>query len=183
LSALCTATVPLWKASLLSATLFINGVRADGLRSFDLEDVDVRIDANGDIHITAPQYKVEVEPEPVLPAPSTSAMPAATYWLVTVDDGSTGHVVDVLVNGSLVRKIRSGEEQLILDVGPYLQQGENTVLLVPSAPQGTGRLHIYLGTGSNEAGTVVMDDPSVALTISPQSGGSSARQSSSFTIP
>jgi hypothetical protein len=59
-----TSAVLLWKAIGLSGTLYINGVRADGLRDFLLEDVEVRIDEAGDIHITAPGYKVEAVSEP-----------------------------------------------------------------------------------------------------------------------
>ena len=184
MSAFYTASILLWKASLLSGTLYINGVRADGLRGFDLEDVDLRIDEQGDIHVTAPQYKVEVEDAPVIPAPAANTMiPAEKYWLVTVDDQSSGYVADVLINGSLVRKIRSGEEQLIVDVGPYLNIGENTVLIVPSSGEGGGRLHVYLGIGSNETGTVVIDKTPVSITLSSQVGVPATAKSSTFTVP
>ena len=181
--ALPTSAVLLWKTIGLSATLYVNGVRADGLRDFLLEDVDVRIDADGDIHITAPGYKVEAVPEASEGPLPESELPSELYWLVTMDEGSRGYVADVLVNGSLVRKIRSGEEQLILDVGPYLRSGENKLMLLPSEGAGQGTLRVYLGTGTNEAGTVVMDDLSVDLALTSSGGKSPAAQTSTFTVP
>ena len=175
----------IWKAAVLSGTLYINGVRADGLRGFEMEDVDIRIDQNGDIHVTAPQYNVEpLEDATHVPVNSTQGIAAASWWLFTVDESSQGHVADVLINGSLVRKVRSGEEQVIVDVGPYLRHGENTVLLAPSTGNGSGTLHVYLGEGRNDTGTVVIDEPRVHLTLSSSlGGGSSSRQTSEFSVP
>lgn len=164
---------------MFSGTVYVNGVRADGLRGFELENVNVRIDEKGDIFIDAPGYKVEVvdEPSTAKVPVSNQGIPIGRYWLATVDESSTGLVADLMVNGTLVRKLRSQESQVILDIGPYLKTGENSVMLVPSSALSQGQFSVFLGTGSNEAGTVVLDDPSVMFTLSPQNNASLSQQS------
>ena len=130
-----------------------------------------RIDAKGDIYIDAPGYKVEVvEDAPSTVPTSSSGIPVGQYWLATVDESSTGAAADLMINGTLVRKLRSQEPQVILDIGPFLKAGENSVMLIPSSASEVGSFSVYLGTGANEAGTVVLDDPSVIFTLSPQTG-------------
>ena len=48
-----------------------------------------------------------VLPTPV--APSTSGVAAARWWMVTEDNGSTGHQVEVWVNGQLAQTVVSGQ--------------------------------------------------------------------------
>lgn len=68
-------------ALLLGGSVYINGVKANSLRNFEIEDVDVKIDADGNVYITAPNLIVEVagaqdapqgtpvEPSAVAPSP------------------------------------------------------------------------------------------------------------------
>lgn len=184
--------------------VYVNDVHVNpvDLQGMTLEDVDVTIDASGNIRIAAPGYKIQVvnpvpapaatttaapkpatggagyyppgaygqvygsqgaPPPPVKgPAPLDPAVPAATWWLVSEDNGTTGHVVEVLINGRLAETIKSGEPQRILDVGQHMKTGSNTVTLksVSTAPTG-GSLYVYAGTGNDRSGTVVLDEPTV----------------------
>ncbi|MBM4364831.1 MAG: hypothetical protein FJ102_01340 [Deltaproteobacteria bacterium] len=108
-------------------------------------------------------------------SPATYTAPAATYtapavapgtwWLVTEDNDSSGHDVELLINGALVRQIRSGEGQVILDVGGWLRRGQNTVELRDAGTRyGGGVFVIYVGRGSDSGGTVRMDAPDVRYT-------------------
>lgn len=69
-------------------SIFVNDVRVDGLTNQTLTGVDVTFDANGDVRISAPNYKVqavssEVPPtstaptQPVAPPPVAPTPPAA----------------------------------------------------------------------------------------------------------
>lgn len=197
-----------------AGNVYINGVNATGLTNFELQDVDVRLDANGDVYIDAPRYSIEVQsaPDPVAPAaepepvsapvvettavepvaeppaepavePVESTTPAIdapaaisappeplvapeTWWLVTEDNGSSGHVIEVFIAGSAVATVRSGDEQLILDVSPYLAPGDNIVNLSasPADMLGGGVLNVYLGPGSNDAGTLNLAAPQLTFT-------------------
>ena len=164
--------------------LYVNGVQADGLRGYEFKAVNVRIDDQGNVWVDAPQYRVEVQGS-ATSASSTSAAPAAApmghYWLVTQDNQSQGHEIEVLVNGALVQKIRSGDAQLILDIGKYLKVGSNTIVFnaMPATKLDGGILNIYVGTGSNDSGTLNLDTPTISYarrSTDTLSGGSRSYQ-------
>lgn len=102
------------------------------------------------------------------PPPTAVATPAVapgTWWVVTEDNDSSGHDVELLINGALVRQIRSGEGQVILDVGGWLRRGQNTVELRDAGTRyGGGVFVVYIGRGSDSGGTVRMDAPDVRYT-------------------
>jgi hypothetical protein len=62
----------------LAASVYLNGVRIDGVTNQKFEKATVRIDEKGDVHINAPGYAVRVEtaPAPVAPPPAPAAAPA-----------------------------------------------------------------------------------------------------------
>ena len=65
----------------LAASVYLNGVRIDGVTNQKFEKATVRIDEKGDVHINASGYAVRVEtapaPEaPVAPPPAPAAAPA-----------------------------------------------------------------------------------------------------------
>ena len=169
-----------------AADLYVNGVRADGLASFEFIDVSVRIDSKGNVWIDAPSYRVEVDGETAAAPEMSEPISVGRYWLVTEDNGSKGLTIDVVVNGRAVHKLRSGDAQVIFDVGAYLQRGTNTVIInvVQSRNAGGGIFYVYLGEGSNESGTLMLDKP--AITFAQQAEPSAdSRVSRSFelTVP
>lgn len=151
-----------------AGSLYVNGIRADGLRNQEFKDVNVRIDANGDVYIDADRYNIKVaDPVPQAPANPLSQAAAVApghYWLVTEDNASAGHVVEVRVNGVVVRTIRSGDPQVIIDLAQYLQPGENQVTMVAQPqpyPASGGSMHIFVGPGMNDNGVVRLEKPPV----------------------
>lgn len=146
-----------------AGSVYVNGVRADGLEGQRFEDVDVHIDPKGNIWIDAPRYTVEVADGS--PSPTPAAVPAGRYWLVSEEGGSRGHTVDVVINGELVRKVRSGDKQVILDLREWLRPGANTVVFTaPGAADASGgALQLHVGTGSTSSGTLILDDPEITF--------------------
>lgn len=150
--------------------LYVNGTEASGMKDFQFKAVDVRIDADGNVWIDAPRYRIEVTrpasttTTAAAPAAAPVAVAAGQHWLVTQDMGSTGQVIEVLINGTSVREIRSGQAQLILDIGPFLKAGSNVVTFRPVAGSTPGgeALKIHLGEGSNESGTLKMQNPQLS---------------------
>lgn len=95
-------------------------------------------------------------------APLDPNVPAATWWLVTEDGGTTGHSIEVFINGRLAQTIKSGEPQRIVDVGKHVKVGANTVTIKSTTTAPTGQsLYVYVGTGNDRSGTVVLDEPTV----------------------
>ena len=157
-----------------AANVYVNGTPVDGLKNFEFTNVSVQIDENGDVFIVAPQYNVALGEEATkkkktnrkdvttAPAPTGDGTVSGNrWWLIADDNGSVGHIVDIELNGTVVRTFKSGET-LVFDVGPYLNTGTNSVQFVSrgSSPMG-GALFLYLGTGSNDGGRISQDEPKI----------------------
>lgn len=141
--------------------VYINGVPAVGLAGQTLEGVDVRFAADGSVWVDAPRYKIETSAA----APTAGRVPVARYWLVSQDADSRGHTVDVIVNGAAVATARSGGEQLLIDLAPYLHLGTNQIeIQAAAAPDASGGpLSVHVGVGENRRGTIDLVNPEVSL--------------------
>jgi hypothetical protein len=183
-------------SAVFAGSVYINGVRADVLPEVTIANASVRFDAQGNVWVDAPGYKVQVLPPteyavarpadvPAPPPPAgASAVTAGVWWLVTQDDASTGQVVEVVVNGSLVRRVRSGDPQVILDIGPWLRPGANLVLMNPiPGTAGGGPLNVYIGRGSNLSGTIHLDNPDVNYARRASEAGSGAVRQFTINVP
>src|SRR2546428_9687050 len=127
---------------LLVASIFLNGVNIDGVRAQTFEKCRaVRIDDKGNLHLDCPGYQVEnpggaaAAPVvlPSIPVAGASLAPpglAKHYFLVTEqnDGAAAQYDIDVYVNSKWVRKVRSGDEQIVLDITKFLSPGANKVL-------------------------------------------------------
>lgn len=159
---------------LLLASVYLNGVNVDGLRSQAFEKCkSVRIDGKGDVHLDCPGYQVEApqaQPPsaPVLQAAVQNAM-TRHYWLVSEDQNSAlaQYDLDVFVNARWVRKIKAGEPQIVLEITRYLQPGPNKVLFAATKRAEGGRrstspaafLKVVVGEGEAGGNTVMIDNP------------------------
>lgn len=169
--------------------IYINGVDATGVKNTKLQGVDIRVDSDGNIWIDAPRYQINVDRPTAAAAPAAPAaepaatVPAARHWLVTQDQGSVGQVLQVRINGTMVREVRSGQAQLILDIGEFLKPGSNVVTVVPVAGEaepGGGAIKVHLGEGSNESGTLRMSNPQ--LTYSREGGEPTEERSLEYVV-
>jgi hypothetical protein len=149
---------PAWAGS-SGAAVYINGVRAEALRDVQLKGVNVRVDAQGNVWIDAPQYAVEVDGRAAGASVAPVAVESGLYWLVIEDNGSVGHSVQVAINGALVRTVVSGAGVKVLDLGPFLKRGANTVLVQAAAVSGAGggALNLHVGVGQMRGGALVVD--------------------------
>ena len=141
--------------------VYVNGARVTGLTGQVLEDVDVRFDEDGNVWIDAPRYKVEA----VASSRPALGVPTERYWLVSQDNDSRGHVVEVQVNGVSVQTVRSGDAPLIVDLAPFLRPGPNEIALdAAPAPDATGGpLSVHIGEGVNRNGTIELANPDVSI--------------------
>src|SRR5687767_8677179 len=92
--------------AVFAGSVYINGVRADVLPEVTVTNATVRLDAQGNVWIDAPGYRVQVVqpgnaasgPSGVSQSPSQpvqSTVPdrigTGVWWLVTEDNASSGH--------------------------------------------------------------------------------------------
>ena len=175
-------------AAALAGDVYINGVRADGLRDQVFKNVSIHIDAGGDIHIDAPNYIVRtVDPStaaPPQPVPDSVIVAAGRHWLVTEDHQSRGQIIEVFINGALVRRINSGDPQLILDVAPWLSPGVNNITFsaLPGSQPAGGALHVYLGGGHNDAGVIRLQDPDIDFVRRSSDSASGGMKDFTYTV-
>jgi hypothetical protein len=173
---------------LLLASVFLNGVNVDGLRSQSFEKCKtVKIDERGDVWLDCPGYEVQSQPVVVpnaptpqptpapfaaaalVPAPPPAAVITKHYWMVSeeANGAQTQYDFDVFINSKWVRKIKAGEPQIVLEITKYLQPGQNKVLLAATKHMEGGRktnsansfVKITVGEGEAGGNTVMIDNP------------------------
>jgi len=194
----------------LAAPLTFNETPVDStqLKARSFNNCSVAFDTVGNIRVSCPNYKLQLAPtttatqpttvpvqpavqpavqpgvqtNPMLPATNPNAVPDGIFWLVSEDLGSTGHIVDVTVNGTNVATITSGSDQVIKDLGQYLQRGTNQIIFTarPAASLGGGKLFIYISPGSNDNGVVNIGTPQIEY--SRNSAANTAGDSKSFQL-
>ncbi len=185
----------LFLSAALAADVYLNGLKVDLLPEATLSNVTVRLDPAGNVWITAPQYNVQEVPAATTAArrpaaaagvaPGVAAVPSGVWWLVSQDDTVGGHVVDILINGVTVRRVQSGDAQILLDIGGYLHQGANTVRFVtpPGTQPGAGNLTLYVGQGGNVGGTVRIDRADIRYPHSSSEGPAGGAKEFVLQVP
>lgn len=151
---------------LMAGSIFLNGVNIDGVRDQEFKEVNVKIDKDGNIHISAPQYIIktgeEQKQKEVKPSQTKS------YFLVTQisPSGRGGYDIDLFINGSWIKKITNKDEQIVMDLTKYMQNGKNTIRLTGvkakdavADPMSTGFTEVIIGEGTAGKNNVVIDKP------------------------
>lgn len=153
-----------------AAEIYFNGVRVTGLRSQKFHGCTVRFDAKGNIHITAKGYTVKtVEQAGQGGSKAKKTTPKAAlahrYYLVSAgkQPKSAQYDVDVFANGKWIRKIRSSEGQVVIEIGKHLKKGRNLINFTATKNYG-GKprastsaehyLRVLVGIGTTGGGTV-----------------------------
>lgn len=121
-------------APVFSVEVYLNGVQVTGAREQVIEKAKVVLDKNGDVRITAPDYKVRevgipAGTEPMPPAaPATTANLTKKYFVVTevARKDVTGYTIQVMVNNKFVKALPE-VGQYVLELNNYLNEGTNTV--------------------------------------------------------
>jgi hypothetical protein len=175
-----------------AGTLYVNGTPVDGLKNHDFNQVDVRIDGKGDIYIHAPGANVLLGKDAKgkqqvggKPAPTKeSDLPRGSWWLVSEDQGSSGHKVEVMINGVAVKTVESGGRQIIFDISPYLHTGTNVITFRNQGADtpGGAALEIMIGTGSIVGNKVSTDRPKLIYKRNSASVGGSSDDSKTLVI-
>ncbi len=141
--------------------VYLNGVRATGLKNQTLQNCTVSFDENGNIRIVAKGYAVKK-------VGNEGGAPAATrgkYFLVSTFNrlGYAQYDVDLYINGRWARKVRSTENQVIMEISKLLPSGRVTLLFAATKNLGdkprlstsaSDYLQVIVGEGTAGGGTV-----------------------------
>jgi hypothetical protein len=146
--------------------VFLNGVKLDSsvkMKAQTFSGCDVRIEENGDIYITAKGYKVV----PVEAGPPPAQSQAKQFWLISkqTQRGIAQYDVDVFMNDQFVKKVRSNEDPVVLDITRFVARGENRVRMVATKNLGERRvshsptdvLEVLVGEGLLGGSTVTVN--------------------------
>ena len=163
---------------LVAASVFLNGVNIDGVRAQNFEKCrSARVDDKGNVYLDCPAYQAEsigsgaAASLPTISVAGASVVPARLskhYFLVTEqnDGAAAQYDVDVYVNSKWVRKVRSGDEQIVLDLSRYLNPGPNRLLFaatkrVARSGTPTSFVRLIVGEGESSGSQVLIDNPLV----------------------
>ena len=169
----------------LAAQLVVNGVpigkvdlAVQGLEGITFEKCSwVKIEAGGDVKVECPGYDLQAAaPPPVEPAKGLDVVPGRInkrYWLVTeqVERGSTQFDIDVYVNSKWIKRFKSDDDQIVMEITKHLQPGKNKVLFAATKNLAEGRrsvspnvyYRIVIGEGEVGGGNVMIDNPIIDL--------------------
>jgi hypothetical protein len=176
-SIIVVLAVLLGSGTAFARDVYLNGVKLDSnviLKNQVFPACEVKFDADGNVHITAKGFKIEMTPAPNEKADTATPPPAdgklgKRYWLVSKQTkrGVTQYDVDVFLNDVFVKKVKSAEDTVVIEVTKHVKPGANKVRLVAVKNLGEKRisssavdvLEIVLGEGNVAGGTVTIDKP------------------------
>ncbi len=166
------AIVLLLASHAFAGSVYLNGVRIDGVTNQKFDKVNVRIDETGNVFIDAPGYNVrQVEGAPGNTPPKPQGVLTRKYFLVTEQavPGMTEYDVDVYVNSKWLRKLRSNDEQIVTDITKNLTPGPNTLMFIAKKSTAGSRksfskehfFRVIIGEGQMSGDHVMIDNPVV----------------------
>jgi hypothetical protein len=195
---LLAATLAAPTTPLAGPAITLNGVGIAGVTNQKFENVTVIIDAQGNLEIQAkgyaarlatpvpPQVPPASDPSPAAPglvtlppavagasATSPSAPPARLgrrYFLATEQSqpDATLYDVEVFINASWIRVVKSAEPQVVTEVTRYLRPGTNKVTFSCTKKPASGErrggsaeatLKVVVGAGNVGGDHVMIDEP------------------------
>jgi hypothetical protein len=179
--------------------VYLNGVLITGAKDQVIDKAKVTLDKDGNVHISAPDYKVREVSAPGAPGADTSPPPAAPtttanlgnkYFIVTevTRPGMTGYTIQVMVNNKFLKALPDTVSQHVLELNNYLNEGTNTVSFRAIRPEGksaqstlaSDSFSVVLGEGiGKEGGTLTIDNVLAEFKVTAIDRGEKAK---TFTI-
>ncbi len=157
--------------SAMAGSVYLNGVKIDGVTNQKFDKATVRIDEKGNVLIEAPGYAVkQLEGAPVEGA-SRPGVISKQYYLVTEQNvvGMTEYDIDLYVNSKWIRKLKSSEDQIVSEITKNLTPGKNSVMFIAKkaaldARKSLSNTHFFriiIGEGTMSGDHVMIDNPVV----------------------
>ncbi|MBW1806692.1 MAG: hypothetical protein JRJ87_00770 [Deltaproteobacteria bacterium] len=153
--------------------VYLNGVQISGAKDQVIDKAKVVLDKDGNVHITAPDYKVRevgggTNPSPPPTAETTNANLKKKYFVVSdvTRTKMTGYHIQIIVNNKFLKTLSDDISQHVVELNNYLKEGTNTISFRATRPKGksaqstlaSDTFSIVLGEGKGEGGTLSIDD-------------------------
>ncbi|MFN3197877.1 MAG: hypothetical protein ACE366_05600 [Bradymonadia bacterium] len=167
----------------LGQEIYLNKVKVGGaLTDRNFKNVEVHFDSEGNVHITAPGFQVQVlenAGEANASAAQTALKASGRHWMV-VDVPLTGHYrVKTTLNGETVSDFSGKQAQHVIELTGQVVTGDNvlemTFMPLPDAPSiaNASAMKVVVGKGKEGTGdTLAIERLHGSLDI--KSGQSSA---------
>jgi len=182
----CRLTIALAAAAVLglgagpaaAVDVYLNGNKITGYSEVDFGEVGVKLDADGNVHIDAPDYQIQevvpkgAEPTPP-PAPKKDPEPPPNpaglenqYFVVTQGSaaGATGYDVKLMINNKFVKSLSDTIPQHVVELNAHLEAGANTISFLAQRknrqPKGSGadaHFTLVIGQGSADGGQLSIE--------------------------
>ena len=159
-------------SALFAGSVFLNGVRIDGVTNQKFEKCTVTIDAKGDIYIDAPGYAVqgaESAAQTARPAATAPAAISRRYFLVKEENrpGMAQYDIDIFINSVWFKRLRSNGEQEVVEITDKLRPGPNVLHFAATKNIGKERksyskqdyIRIIVGEGNMGGRNIMIDSP------------------------
>ncbi|NMB74819.1 MAG: hypothetical protein GYA21_06780 [Myxococcales bacterium] len=176
--------------------VYLNGVQVTGAKDQVIDNAKVTLDKNGNVHILAPDYKVQEigvsQPDggPPAAAQPVRAALAKHYYVVTETSrpGVTGYTIQVMVNDRFLKALSDDIPQDVVELSEYLREGQNTVSFravrlqgrTPKSNLASDTFSVLLGEGKGEpGGQLVIDEVLGEFKVTAADSGEKAQ---SFTV-
>ena len=139
----------LWAVPVLAMDVFVNGLKATGLRTSELVNCTVKFDADGNMHILSPGYNIVIDDKglpkltgtsDLVGLPPTGAMGTTKnrYVLVYQPNVKVAVQFDVYVNQKLFRHIGLADSAFTVDLTQDLKPGINDIRVIGKPEKGPG---------------------------------------------
>jgi hypothetical protein len=158
----------------MARSVFLNGVDISGVKNQTFKNATVFVDHNGDVHITAEGYKVQlVDQDPgANPASETNpdggANPALRMRFFMATNPSPGgraqYDLAIAVNGVTRKLVKAGSSAVIMEVSAWFKKGQNKVKITATKNLAGGKksntaadeLQLLIGIGDDTGNKVQM---------------------------
>ncbi|MEO1268155.1 MAG: hypothetical protein AAFX99_08655 [Myxococcota bacterium] len=159
----------------VAVDVYLNGVKVNGITSQNFEDVDIRFDAKGDVHITVDGVQVKMvdqlnaeqaQPNSTGKSGQSSAL-SQKYWLISdqSDRGMAQYDIDIHINGQYVTRVKSDAPQTVLEITRYVVPGRNRVVFtaiksIPDRRRSFSPDHhitVLIGEGARDSKQLTID--------------------------
>ncbi len=182
----------------MAADVYLNGKKITGYGDVDFGKVGVKLDKAGNVHISAPDFKVqEMVPQGTQNTTSstTASSPAPNpaglkkqYFIVTEETSPavTGYDVKLIINNKFIKTIPDTIPQNVVELNEFLKAGANTISFFAKRDGRTAKstnpddkFTLMIGVGNSEGGKLSIEEVLHEFTIKATDSGEPAK---SFTI-